>query len=142
MSFCMQLVMHERMHGASYGTATTFRRCALPNSHFTRQALDRMAYSAFLTLLALCTTAYAQDTYHCNALDYAQPGFRSDRRLYPPDKHDPRVWDDMHKVAFQNADCTWLAANFKDTGSSFVAILFAGFTQHKVSLARQSTLTL
>lgn len=92
-----------------------------------------MMSTALLTAATLCATACAQNTYHCNALDYAQPGFVSDRRLYPPDKHDHRVWDGMHKVAFQKSDCTWLAANFKDTGSPFVAILFAGFTQHKVS---------
>ena len=112
-------------------TATTVR-CALPKPQYTLRVHERMVYTAFLTLLALGATASAQDTYHCNALEYAQPGFRSNRRLYPPDQHDPRVWDDMHKVSFQNSDCTWLAANFKDTGSSFVAILFAGFTQHKV----------
>lgn len=100
---------------------------------FTVQVRDPMLSMALLTIAALCATACAQDTYRCNALAYAQPGFVSDRRLYPPDNHDPRVWDGMHKVAFQKSDCTWLAANFKDTGSSFVAVLFAGFTQHKVS---------
>lgn len=94
---------------------------------------EDMLCVTFVTLLVLTATASAQDTYQCNALTYAQPGFRSNRRLYPPDKHDPRVWEDMHKVAFQKSDCTWLAANFKDTGSSFVALLFAGFTQHKAT---------
>ena len=82
--------------------------------------------------MLLCKTVDCQDSYHCEAFRYAAPGFQSNRHLFPPDKHDPRVWDGMRKVAFQKSDCSWLAANFKDTGSQFVAILFAGFTQHKV----------
>ncbi|KAL0049112.1 hypothetical protein WJX82_006790 [Trebouxia sp. C0006] len=41
------------------------------------------------------------------------------------------VWDGMTKVGFQNAESTWLAGNFRDTGSDFVAVLFGGSIQHK-----------
>lgn len=99
-----------------------------------------MLHAVLLTLFALCATVNAQDTYQCNALTYAQPGFVSDRRLYPPDQHEAQVWDNTHKVAFQNSDCTWLAANFRDSGSSFVAILFGGFTRHKARFRRSTQL--
>jgi len=75
-----------------------------------------------VTLMALCKM-------DCWARPYAAPGFLSDRRLFPP-VGDP-FWDGYNKVAFQNADCTWLAANFRDTGSDAVMILFPAFTIHK-----------
>ncbi|KAL0046150.1 hypothetical protein WJX82_004061 [Trebouxia sp. C0006] len=65
----------------------------------------------------------------CWARPYAAPGFLSDRRLFTP-VGDP-FWDGYDKVAFQNADCTWLAGNFRDTGSDAVMILFPAFTIHK-----------
>ena len=65
----------------------------------------------------------------CWARPYAAPGFLSDRRLFPP--VDDPFWDGYDKVAFQNADCTWLAGNFRDTGSDAVMILFPAFTIHK-----------
>lgn len=75
-----------------------------------------------VTPLALCKM-------DCWARPYAAPGFLSDRRLFPS-VGDP-FWDGYNKVAFQNADCTWLAGNFRDTGSDAVMILFPAFTIHK-----------
>ena len=64
----------------------------------------------------------------CNAISYGLPGFRSQMQLFPGTD---TWWEGMYKVGFQNSDGTWLAGNFRDTGSDFVAILFPGLRQHK-----------
>ncbi|KAL0019247.1 hypothetical protein WJX79_010983 [Trebouxia sp. C0005] len=85
-----------------------------------------------LSLLAVVLPIAAgndfQEVEDCKAAKYGLPGFRSQRSLFP--NADP-VWDGMTKVGFQNAESTWLAGNFRDTGSDFVAVLFGGSIQHK-----------
>lgn len=77
----------------------------------------------------LLGTAVTHGHIGCSARQYAAPGFRSDRRLFPS-AGDP-LWDGHNKVAFQNTDCTWLAGNFRDTGSQAVMVLFSASTVHK-----------
>ena len=67
-------------------------------------------------------------TEYCTAPSFGVPGFQSSRDFFP---HNNTLWDNVHKVAFRNADCTWLAGNFRDTGSDFVVVLFGGATTHK-----------
>ena len=69
----------------------------------------------------------ALPTEYCKALSYSVPGFRSPSSVLP----DKPIWDNVNKVSFQNKDGTWLAGNFKDTGSDFVVVLFGGATTHK-----------
>jgi len=83
--------------------------------------------NVFCTLVMITPMALCK--MDCWARPYAAPGFLSDRRLFPS-VGDP-FWDGYNKVAFQNADCTWLAGNFRDTGSDAVMILFPAFTIHK-----------
>ncbi len=83
--------------------------------------------NVFCTLVMVIPVALCK--MDCWARPYAAPGFLSDRRLFTP-VGDP-FWDGYDKVAFQNADCTWLAGNFRDTGSDAVMILFPAFTIHK-----------
>ncbi len=83
-------------------------------------------------LLAFLVPIVAGDLFQavedCRAATYGLPGFRSQRNLLPqPDS----LWNNVDKVAFQNADSTWLAANIRDTGSDFVVLLFGGALQHK-----------
>ena len=67
-------------------------------------------------------------TEYCKATTYGVPGFRSQRDLLPSSK---AVWDGVRKVAIQNKDGTWLAGNFRDTGSEFVVVMFNAATAHK-----------
>lgn len=79
-------------------------------------------------LLPIAASNDFQEVEDCKAAKYGLPGFRSQRSLFP--NADP-IWDGMTKVGFQSADSTWLAGNFQDTGSDFVAVLFGGSIQHK-----------
>ena len=79
-------------------------------------------------LLPIAAKEHFQRVEDCKAVTFGLPGFRSQRTLFP--KKDS-LWDGMDKVAFQNADGTWLAGNFRDTGSDFVVVLFGGSIQHK-----------
>ena len=67
-------------------------------------------------------------TEYCKATSFSTPGFRSPRSIFPEHK---ALWDNVNKVSFQNKDGTWLAGNFKDTGSAFVVVMFGGATAHK-----------
>ncbi|DBA67797.1 TPA: hypothetical protein ACH3X2_001199 [Trebouxia sp. C0005] len=67
------------------------------------------------------------DKESCAATGFGQPGFVSSRQFFPAGSE----WDGVSKVAFQNSDCTWLAANFLDTGSEFVMILVLGLWADK-----------
>ncbi|DBA67788.1 TPA: hypothetical protein ACH3X2_001222 [Trebouxia sp. C0005] len=67
------------------------------------------------------------DKESCAATGFGQPGFVSSRQFFPAGSE----WDGVKKVAFQNSDCTWLAANFLDTGSEFVMILVLGIWADK-----------
>ena len=78
-----------------------------------------------LHLLLVCSNAV--DPTQCQALEYASPEYRNSRSNFPSDP----VWHGVTKVALRTADCTWLAGNFLDTGSSFVAVFFGGMTAHK-----------
>lgn len=86
-----------------------------------------MRYLSLLLLLVWLAAGSADDAGQCKALEYAAPGYVHSRERFPPDL----IWNDVSSVAFPRADCTWLAANFRDTGSSFVAIFFGGYTAHK-----------
>ena len=86
----------------------------------------------FLAVLLLPVSAAPfqgfQAVEDCKAATYGLPGFRSSRNLFPPKDI---LWDGVDKVAFQNVESTWLAGNFRDTGSAFVVVLFGGAIQHK-----------
>ena len=86
----------------------------------------------FLAILLLPVSAAPfqgfQAVEDCKAASYGLPGFRSSRNLFPPKDI---LWDGVDKVAFQNVESTWLAGNFRDTGSAFVVVLFGGAIQHK-----------
>lgn len=89
-----------------------------------------------LLLLAVLTCCSGQQlvieatpaTEYCKATTYGVPGFRSQRDMLPSQN---AIWDGVRKVAFQNKDGTWLAANFRDTGSEFVVVMFNAATAHK-----------
>lgn len=85
-------------------------------------------WSLLALLIPIAAGNNFQEVEDCKAAKYGLPGFRSQRSLFP--NADP-VWDGMTKVGFQNAESTWLAGNFQDTGSDFVAVLFGGSIQHK-----------
>ncbi|KAL0031621.1 hypothetical protein WJX77_010215 [Trebouxia sp. C0004] len=85
-------------------------------------------WSLLALLLPIAAGNDFQEVEDCKAAKYGLPGFRSERGLFP--NADP-VWDGMTKVGFQNAEATWIAGNFRDTGSDFVAVLFGGSIQHK-----------
>lgn len=84
--------------------------------------------SVLLLLVPVLAIDKALQTEYCVAPAYGMPGFHSSRDIYPLNN---TLWDNVHKVAFQNADCTWLAGNFMDTGSDFVVVMFGGATTHK-----------
>ena len=79
-------------------------------------------------LLPFAAGEVFQSVDDCKAVTYGYPGFRSQRSLFP---NADTIWDHTDKVAFQSADGIWLAANFRDTGSDFVAVMFGGSIQHK-----------
>ena len=91
------------------------------------RAADVICLALILLVAPLSATYVRYPTEYCSAAEFALPGFHSRRALYPADE----VWDGLKKVTFQNADCAWLAGNFRDTGSDFVAVFFPGWTMHK-----------
>ena len=108
------------------------------NGFAADEQIDRaitLARMQFISSCILCALvigmAAAHGSLDCWARPYAAPGFLSDRRLFPA-VGDP-LWNGHNKVAFQNADCTWLAGNFRDTGSQAVMILYSAATIHKES---------
>ena len=97
--------------------------------HIRTSMLPVRSRNARLILLVLVAGAqFCSCGLNCWGSPFAAPGFVSDRRLFP--KGDP-VWDGQQKVAFRNADCTYLVGNFRDTGSDAVVILFPAATIHK-----------
>ena len=85
-------------------------------------------FAVLLVLVPVLAVDKALSTQYCTAPTYGVPGFQSSRDIFPRNN---TLWDNVRKVAFQNADCTWLAGNFMDTGSDFVVVMFGGATTHK-----------
>ncbi len=93
-----------------------------------------MMWQLWPVLLAFVQISFAAETEHasqleyCKAASFSQPGFVSSRSAFPQSS---KVWNGVNKVSFQNKDGTWLAGNFRDTGSDFVVAMFGGATTHK-----------
>ena len=88
----------------------------------------RLAISSYVSIGLVCvvlTRSIVRASAKCNAEAYGLPGFRSQ----PSDERSSG--SNVYKVAFRNIDGTWLAGNFRDTGSDFVVALFLGLGAHK-----------
>ena len=92
------------------------------SQHATAAAMQRLL--AHLLFRVILSGLLAHKGRDCWARPYAAPGFESDRRLFSRDS----LWDQPSKVAFHNVECTLLAANFRDTGSQAVFVLFPAAT--------------
>ncbi len=106
------------------------RLCGFAAMRQTPLATMQLVLACAICAFVACATL-AHGRMECWARPYAAPGFLSDRRLFPSAAVGDPLWDGQTKVAFQNADCTWLAGNFRDTGSEAVFILFPAATIHK-----------
>ena len=82
----------------------------------------------FVRFSSAAQTEHASQAEYCKATSFSQPGFVSSRSAFPQSS---KVWNGVNKVSFQNKDGTWLAGNFRDTGSDFVVAMLSGATTHK-----------
>lgn len=82
----------------------------------------------FVRFSSAAQTEHASQAEYCKATSFSQPGFVSSRSAFPQSS---KVWNGVNKISFQNKDGTWLAGNFRDTGSDFVVAMLGGATTHK-----------
>ncbi len=83
---------------------------------------------AVVRISSAAETGHASQAEYCKATSFSQPGFVSSRSAFPQPS---KVWNGVNKVSFQNKDGTWLAGNFRDTGSDFVVAMLGSATTHK-----------
>ncbi len=83
---------------------------------------------AFVQITSAAQTEHASQAEYCKATSFSQPGFVSSRSAFPQSS---KLWNGVNKVSFQNKDGTWLAGNFRDTGSGFVVAMLGSATTHK-----------
>ncbi len=83
---------------------------------------------AFVRISSAAETGHASQAEYCKATSFSQPGFVSSRSAFPQSS---TFWTGVNKVSFQNKDGTWLAGNFRDTGSDFVVAMVGSATTHK-----------
>lgn len=106
-------------------------KCSMP-CRSLRVPSTRVMWRVLLVLLLafvrISSAAETEHASHCKATSFSQPGFVSSRSAFPQSS---RLWNGVNKVSFQNKDGTWLAGNFRDTGSDFVVAMLGGATAHK-----------
>lgn len=126
---CSGILNPTSAHSCFGGSPTVLRRGTTRVRRWTKLVTVMVATSTLriLGVILVCASA-CRGKIDCWGRPYGAPGFVSDRRLFPLGES---IWDQHQKVAFQNADCTWLVGNFRDTGSRGVVILFSAATIHK-----------